>query len=578
MSGMAKRAVARRTVLVGAALLPLIRCGSAGADPSALVLVESFRDNQRSDHQILEAAFTAATPGSEIRLGSGVTYRVNQPLEFDLSSKPNVVINGQGAVIAAPRLAGTVLQIRGQKTKTATTLTGAVAQGTRTLTVESTVGFVAGDVVSIVSSSELFNPERDYYFKQEMARIASVLDARSLVLEGPAWNSYSVAGHTVTVTRYKPVRNLTIKNLQITGANDGVAYQIGLKVRYFDGLKITELDVGGLPFQGVVAETGINCLILNSRAFDCNARGHGYGFFVQETNIARIIDCYGARNRHSFDSDFSRDVLYSGCTAEEDKSSGISIHGNSDTAEILNCTVKYCGGGISARGSNTSIRGNRIIGSRPLVDSDESYKHGILLGPHSPSDQISGVSGTNLVVEQNIVDLSGTDLSADGIHGFYGIYCATPLTNAAIANNNLSGFSSHGIYCQGDTNAGVRIYGNRLDCSYQLSSNNSFAMGVFIAPSQAMDVSNPQTDIDVSNNVITGALGSGIRISGGSAAGAASDRIRILSNRIGSCGTSPIYLGPGYFGPDVSVYGNETEDDPVTLLTGTFSQPPQLQP
>ena len=95
--------------------------------------------------------------------------------------------------------------------------------------------------------------------------------------------------------------------------------------------------------------------------------------------MVKWIGCYGRRNRHTFDVNDGRDVLYLGCTAENCNAPGISTH-NSDVVKVVNCTVRECGGGIIVRGSNTMVRGNHILGSRLNAESNnETFRSGIIV-------------------------------------------------------------------------------------------------------------------------------------------------------------------------------------------------------
>ncbi len=544
--------------------------GIVGNPLRKVVSVENYRNGVLTDNQIIAAAAADLQAGGILRFGQGVTYSIVSLVDVDLTSKPNVLIDGQGATLNAPSMTGTVFRVRGTSTATTTTLSAAVSTRSRTITVASSAGFAVGDVISIRSDSEFFNPERAHYFKQEMARVAAVPDGTTIVLDARTWNTYSITGHTVTVKRYQPARHVKVRDLNITGP--GGTNQTGLRVSYFDGAEVSDVSVDGTGLEGISCTEGINFTVTNGRARRCNYVGHGYGFHATQTNVVKFIGCYGAKNRHSFDVDEVTDLLYLGCTAEADTSAGISTHGNSDVAMFMNNTVRDCAGGIIARGRYNTILYNTILGTRMSSEDTESYKHGIVIGASPPTAVADGVAGIGLIVEGNRVDLSGTDLTTDGIRG---IHVAVSMLNARIANNTLKGFISHGIYCDGDTNTNVTIRENELDCSAQAASYSTFAMGIFLTPLNSTTAANIQTDVTIEGNVISGALHSGVRVAGGYATSPRSDKIRIRGNRIGSCGTTPIWLSTGYFGSQVEVYDNETADTKAATVTlANFTKPP----
>ena len=99
-------------------------------------------------------------------------------------------------------------------------------------------------------------------------------------------------------------------------------------------------------------------------------------------------------------------------------------------------------------------------------------------------------------------------------------------------------------------------------------------MGICLKPLQAA-TANIQTDITIDRNHLTGAQDSGVYIAGGSAESAVSDDLWIIANRIGACGTTPINLNNGYYGLNITVHSNETEDTETVLLTeSSFIVPP----
>jgi len=545
--------------------------GAIGAAPRGkTIFLETFRDGVRTDKQIIEAAFAAVAAGGEVRFGQNVTYTVTAGMSFDLSTKPGVCVNGQGATInGASVTAAAILQFGGASPGTTTTLTAAASQ-TTTLTVVSSAGFQAGDLVSIRSDSEVSNPDRTTYFKQEMARVAAVPDGTHITLDARTWNSYSITGHTVTVKRYVPVRNLKVRDLDVVGAGTG-SDQSGVRIFVFDGATLTNVTSNGVGTDGVVYQTGINFTAEACRSEKSNRAGVGYGFHGVEVHCAKLIGCYGRGNRHSFDADEVRDLLYLGNTAEGDTSAGLSTHGNSDVVTMLANTVRDCGGGIVSRARNSRILHNIVRGTKTAAESSESYIHGISLGDDGSHPWGTGWAGTGLVIEGNDIDLTGPDLS--GINA-YGIYSTAPLVNARINNNKLAGFSAHGIYSKADYNNGARIFQNTMDCSAQIANMT----GIILTPGHAADA-NVNTDVWIDLNTISGATYDGILVSGGQTTDIRTNGIKVRWNTIGHCGTNPIGFGPGYFGSNMLWHGNDIETGSTIYYTAAnFSTTPNLGP
>jgi len=530
-----------------------------GADGGGTVNVGDYRNGVRTDNEIIAAAFADLESGGCIRFEQGRTYTISGAIDCDLTGLDNVLVDGQGATLDAPVMTGRVFTVRGTEAATTTTLTAAVTDRIRTLSVASSAGFAAGDVVLIISDTELFNNERDYYFKQDVARVESV-GSGTIVLDAPTWNSYSISGGaTVTVTRYDPVRNLKIRDLSFTGPGTGLN-QFGLTIRYFDGVDISNVRVDGVGTQGISANDGIDLKVSNCSFFNCNQDSYGYGVIAGSVHSVKFINCYGSNNRHSFDVDSSRDILFLGCTAEGDKSSGLSTHGNTDMTKIVNCTARDCGGGIIVRGRNNLIQGNSVIGTRLTTDTNQTYKSGIRMS--------SELGGTDLWVLDNYIDVSGPDQSSEASYAFN---CETSINNARIMRNYFGGGGTHVMNIQGPTNTNLQIADNYIDCSSQEAGLAAgFHMGILIYD-QSAGSGNNSTGIDIERNVITGALHSGIRIHGSDSASPVTDDVRIHHNRIGACGTNAIATIYGYFGSNVQVYANETET--INSLGGTYASP-----
>lgn len=536
------------------------------------VYVESFRDGVRTDKEIITAAFAALQAGGSLKFGQGKTYVVTTGSAYDLTSKPNVLIDGQGAIIDGSAVTGTILQIKGGSGSVSTTLSTAITARSKTITVVSTSNFVAGDMISIRSDAEIFNSDRAISVKQEVARIESITDATTLVLEAPTWNTYSTTGYVVTVKRLPAMKNLRVKDINIKGSGTGTN-QSGIQFVYFDGLDLSNIFVDGAGTEGLAGAAGLDWTAVNCRVQGSNRTGVGYGFHVTQAHNVKFIGCYGRKNRHSFDVDEVRDLVYDGCTAEGDSSAGISTHGNSDVAKIINNTVKDCGGGIISRGKNSVVRDNHIIGSRLTSESSESYIHGITIGDDGAHTWGTGVAGTGLVIKDNYIDISGPDWT--GVESF-GIYCTAALVDAEISGNRISGYSAHGIFSKGDYGQRVKVSNNSLNGSGQLGTYGTSAYhGMLFSPAHVVS-GNVYTELEFNDNRISYALHSGIRVKGNPTnAGPVTDNLVFKNNTIGDCGVTRVHIGDGYYGSRIEIWANEwlglsDTSVPVTIQAQTF--------
>jgi len=577
-----KRVISRRNALTLALSVPaIVGLGAAAATARAArafadthIDVESFRNGVRTDNEILAAAFDAASAGGEVRFGQGVTYTLTTAFAPDLTDKPGLVINGRGATIYAPSTVGVIFSPQGTKfpAESQPKLTAAITTQTRTLKVSDTRGMQPGDLVQIFSD-ELFDNETNTggEQRQEMARIESVPDANTIVLQAPTWNTYSTNGYSVELAHYRPVRDLTIKDLTV-GSDRANVNCVGLQTAYFDGLTYSNVLAYGCATYGIDAYGGFNLVAVGCRATNGSLENWknlpegkgptGYGFHTAAVHGAAWINCSGAMNRHSFDAHKTRDLLIQGCTVENDQSSGISTHGV-DTAKIFNNTVRNSGGGIIVRGTNNTITGNSVLGViTGEASAYQSYVNGIWVGIYGGQQGAGGYCGTNLVIDNNYIDVSGpkflaADTSPDGIR------VDSPAINARITNNTIKGFSQRGIALRGNGNAGVTISQNRIDCSGQQSivdgPRNRPAIWLKPVGTSSSYVS---TDIQIDDNTVySGDPDVAILVAGGSTASPVSGDIRVRRNTIGV-----ISLDDGFYGPKLEVDGNRTQSGAPSVV------------
>ena len=537
------------------------------ASAQGIVDVESFRDGVRTDDEILAAAFDAASAGGEVRFGQSVTYTLTTTLAPDLTDKPGLVINGRGATIYAPSTVGVIFSPQGTSfpVESQPALTAAIPTQTRTLRVSSTSGMQPGDLVQIFSA-ELFDGDTNTggEIRQEMARIESIPDANTIVLQARTWNTYSTAGYSVKLAHYRPVRDLTIKDLTVA-SDRASAKCVGLQTSYFDGLTYSNVRAYSCAGYGLDAYGGFNLMATGCRATKCSLESWenlpegigpaGYGFHTAAVHGVAWISCSGTANRHSFDAHKTRDLLVQGCTAEDDKSSGISTHGV-DTAKIVDNTVRESGGGIVVRGTNNTIVGNSILGV--IIGEESAYQsfvNGIYVGIYGGQQGAGGYCGTNLVIDNNYVDVSGADYlavqtSPDGIR------VDSPAINAKITNNTIKGFPQRGIALRGNGNASVLISRNRIDCSSQqdIVDGPRNRPAIYLKP-VGTSSSFVSTDIQIDDNtVFSWDPNVGIVVAGGSTRSPVSNDIRIGRNTV-----SVISLDDGYYGPKIKVDGNRTQ-------------------
>ena len=564
---------------------------AVNAIASETVFVENYRDGVRTDNQILDVAFSALAAGGEIKFGPGVTYTLTSTLAPNLTAKPGVTINGQGATItgAITNLftpTGTVFAFGSRPT-----LTAAVTSRTKTLTVSSTAALQPGDLVNIASNAEVYdaNSGTGGETKSEVAEIRTIVSPTVVELEGRTWNTYSLTGYTVTLAHYRPMRNITIKDLTLQSP-DRTTARSGLLAFYFVGLTLNNVRAKGFMTAGIYSYGGINVNYLNCHATECSKEtfpesgvtpdgANGYGLWVQSTVGSKFIGCFGRRNRHTIDAHASFDMTFLNCTAENDRSSSFSTHGVS-TTKIIGCTSRESGGGIVVRGTKNTIIGNHILGLTYGNDSGyQTYGAGIIVGLDTGNR--GGLCGTDLIIENNFIDISGYTITAESTSG-HGIWLNSPAINARISGNTIKGFTQSGIAVRPLlVNDGLEISNNLIDVSNQqgtgLSDGPVNRPAITLLPK--LGVPDPDVvysrNVNILDNLVTDGVPSHIvYMRGGGGSGNEGERIRITGNRSAeSCSSYAVYLQE-HFGADVEVHGNEvTSTGEVFHVPGDFSTP-----
>lgn len=482
-----------------------------------------------------QAALDGLNSGDYMISPAGKTYSVNQQL--NLNGKSNITLDFNGSTISSPNVS-TVFNITGTRTSAITTVTSTIVKGSRQVGVASVAGLNPGDMISFYSDTESFNPERPEYVKGEIAYIDSIA-GNTLTLETPIWDDYSIAGKTVTVDKFTPMKNVRIKNLRILGGGAGKT-QFGLSLAFFDQVFVEGCVIEATETCGIAAQLGMGAYFRNNTVSKCNATGTGYGLMVQGVDVAEITGNRGRNNRHSIDvsgSNYvvpSRRVLISNNTTSNDSSAGISTHGDCDFTVISHNRVLGCGGGIIVRGSNSIVDGNMIKGNRT---STESYTHGILIGDSVPHIAGVGLGGKNLTLINNTVDMTASTSGTTNA-----VIAWAALDKALIFGNKFKS-PDVGLNLLGNYSADLVIEDNDIEIT------GAGIYAILLAPTNVADGNN-QKRVKLTNNRVNGGASttSAIRFNGNLTNATPSDAIIIEGNIIRTFTTRGVDLGfTGYF-------------------------------
>lgn len=546
--------------------------GSYVAKGDLVVNVEDYRAANVTDAATLAAAAAAVVSGSTLKWQQGRTYTITSQLTFNWGNLSDVTMDMTGATISCPSgVTGThFFGIQGIWNSTQTTATADIAKNATTITVASASAFVVGDIVTIQSTAEVFNPDRPgQYFKGELARVSAIA-GNVLSLTSPTWDSYLVASGPINVGRMQPIVNLTVVGGSVIGSGAGGTQQ-GMRVSSFDGLTFRGTRSTDSETIGLQAYAGYDAKFIDCKALRSNKTGLGYGLRVQGVDGATFLNCKGRKNRHSIDTDNAgslpnRNVYIALNICEDDSSCGISTHGATDQTIITSNILRNCGGGIISRGARTKITDNEIRGSKTNTESAETYVNGIVLGDDGAWSWGVGLAGQGLEITNNYVDITNPRWATDAVAS-YGIYSTSKLVGAKISGNTLIGFSSHGILSKGDGVDGAFITDNLIDCSSQVgTAGTTQAHGINLTPAHAV-TGNVNKHLRIRDNRIINPLYSAICVAGDTTGASRSDDIDIEDNVLSGYGKYGVDLGNGYYDKNIRIVLNKAPDGTAANFT-----------
>lgn len=494
---------------------------------------------------------------------------------FHLVGGPGVIFDGSG-VSTGNGTRHPVIAFHGTQTTGVTTVTADVAKGATSIAVASGTGFAVGQVYQM-RSNDNFNPDRSTCLKGEFIRVAGV-SGTTITLESPTYDSYTAAS-VITLDRLTFLSNVGVRDIEIIGSNVNSPGQRGVLFEFCERFHAERVRSYQTCYSGVEAYLCASGYIANCHPEGVNESGLGYGVLIQGAEHVTIVGCKGRQNRHSIEISgndsqplVTRHVRVIGCSAEDDDSAGFSSHPGSEFVHFVDNDVSRCGGGIVPRGRAQTVSKNRVYGSKTQASDSQSYQHGILLGDLAPNTPGNGLAGTDLVCENNVLDLSPISWGSESASG---IYCSAPLVNARIVGNVIRGCSGTGISVQPNKSShDFEISGNQIDCAAQAASqhgievNSDFLVGSTIKRAV------------FSKNIIKTPTGSGIRVRGHLDNTDQSEHLVFEGNVITSYGNRGIDLVNGFLGlfnippTNILVPGAGTLANAIAVTTSNFQTPP----
>lgn len=485
-------------------------------------------DGVTDDVDSLQAAIDAAV-GQRLWIPEG-TYYISS--ELTVASNTEIVMS-PGAKIDISSWAASVtlgdsraFNISGS-TSTTTTVTADIAVNDYDITVTSTTGFSAGDMVDITSTEPLHSGYSNRY-KGWVTYVDSVLSSTVIRLANKSYFAIDAVGgsYTATLKRYIPVENVKMSGGRIVGGGFNKGH-VGIYCREFEGcifagIEIDSCESNGFWFGTGVRQTVQNCRIKNATSPEYGIGTTGYGVGLGGGFGAIIEGNYIENCRHSiaaggnpacFNPVYRNNYTYNCGRGTSD----IDVHG-SVIGPLIEGNTSIAGpdgiGGIIIRCVEAVVSENHVYGGNILVrnaDAISADANGPL-GRVTISDNVVKNYTTGAGIEFDEVGIKYASITGGVIEKCsLGVKVTNTLSAINISNVQFVDITADGITV--DDCAGLVVTGCTFDsCTVAvqtLSTSRNIAISNCVATCTSNFLNAFSTDnIAVSNCIISGVASS----------------------------------------------------------------------
>jgi len=400
-------------------------------------------DGVTDDTAAIQAAVAAAA-GKELIFPSG-TYKTDS---FTVPSGTTVV--GYGATLDFSSFTrGSRIRLTGS-IGSAVALTSNATAGSTSVSVASSAGFAAGDLVQI--SSDALVPAGAYGDSTQKIgelQIVQSVGPTIITFEGILRDTYNTADSAV-IAKVSPNKGSTLLGLTILGAGTlgtGVSStEIGISAIYVQDLTIRDVHIDLCDYQAISVDVAYNVTIENCRIFNEDRQGFDviqYGIALKNaTDRIRVAGNKILGNKHGivWTENSKPGVSYGSIITNNFISNtwagAIVTHESTSDFEITSNNLHSVVRGMDIRVQNGSIFNNKIA----IKDPTDSTAEGIYL-PLTPANLV--ISGNYITNSRFGIRMYNSGLSS----GF------VP-SNIVIQNNYIKDVNQKGIYLQQTQNGG----------------------------------------------------------------------------------------------------------------------------
>ncbi|MMZ48614.1 Pectate lyase superfamily protein [compost metagenome] len=395
-------------------------------------------DNKDDSQAIINAIRTAdSSGGGTVYIPAG-TYHVTT---INVAvSHPISIVGEQGAILDGRQSTQqSILNIGGSRGGAAPLLADAVKGNKTALT---NLPVVPGDIV-LIHSSELFNPARNYYYRGEMAEVASV-SGDTITFKNGLFDTY----HSASTVLYKlNMPNISITNLNILRDSN----HVGLTVNYARSLHLAHVEVSGARERGIGLSYIYGGAVENNEVSDCWYEGSGtsYGLSIASSQHLTVKDNWMHGGRHGISlggQEPVRDILLTQNVIDNYRDSRVGAFNTHENVEYITISENQILNGVSVAGDHLTFDGNTItsrVDYPGIIVKQNWYtdelvvrnnkitapNYGILLETYLPSLEMK-----DMIVEGNTIRSKSAGI---GIKPRMETATGTKIKNVTVKNNDI---------------------------------------------------------------------------------------------------------------------------------------------
>lgn len=461
--------------------------------------------------QIMAAAVAAAAGSGVVVLPPGVF------VADELLLPAGVSLRGSGMGATTLRHTGVgvaLLRTQGSISANVATLTASAAVGATTLTLSTTAGLAAGDLIVLRDDFSYTTTDASYK-SGEMLRVKSVDTASQVTIYGKVRGSWAdltgayTVGNSASVSVITAREGVSIADLTLDGLSNAAANMI--RVEYADGVSISNVAIrgagSGIGIRSSRDVTISGCTV-RDLTDDVGAGISGYAVYVMGPceNVVVSGNTF-ARIRHGFTTmgnvyGVPHGVVVSNNAVSECTTTALDTHAAGESIIILGNVITSSNAGISVRSRRTRVDSNLISGlSSHGINVTEQNLAGITItnnviyGPNGGGHGIAiGAAVRGLQIIGNIIYDAGAD----------GISVSAASSDVTIKGNTVVGAGTGltGRALIKSASGGAADTGTWVVVENTLRSANATSV------SRAIDISNAGVSgATVARNIIVGAYG-----------------------------------------------------------------------